>query len=121
MHNATTSCCLPTKRAASRSPSCTRLRQQLARREGRPNLALADFVAPRTSGLADYRGPSRSTAGIGEEALSARFKAANDDYAAIMIKALADRLAEAFAERLHQRLRRNCGLMRPTRRSGPPT
>jgi 5-methyltetrahydrofolate--homocysteine methyltransferase len=81
------------------------LRQQLARRESRPNLALADFVAPRTSGLADYMGAFAVTAGIGEDAISARFKTANDDYSAIMIKALADRLAEAFAERLHQRVR----------------
>jgi 5-methyltetrahydrofolate--homocysteine methyltransferase len=82
------------------------LRQQLARREGRANLALADFIAPRGSGLADYIGAFVVTAGIGEDDLAARFKAANDDYSAIMIKALADRLAEAFAERLHQRVRR---------------
>ena len=82
------------------------LRQQLARREGRANIALADFVAPRTSGLADYVGAFLVTAGIGEDELAERFKGANDDYSAIMIKALADRLAEAFAERLHQRVRR---------------
>jgi 5-methyltetrahydrofolate--homocysteine methyltransferase len=81
------------------------LRQQLARREGRPNLALADFVAPRASGLADYIGAFAVTAGIGEDDVAARFKAGNDDYSAIMVKALADRLAEAFAERLHQRVR----------------
>jgi 5-methyltetrahydrofolate--homocysteine methyltransferase len=81
------------------------LRQQLARREGRPNLALADFVAPRASGLLDYIGAFAVTAGIGEDAIAERFKAANDDYSAIMVKALADRLAEAFAERLHQRVR----------------
>jgi 5-methyltetrahydrofolate--homocysteine methyltransferase len=95
------------------------LRQQLARREGRPNLALADFVAPRTSGLADYMGAFAVTAGIGEEALSARFKAANDDYAAIMIKALADRLAEAFAERLHQRVRRELWAYAPDETLAP--
>ena len=82
------------------------LRQQLARREGRANVALADFVAPRTSALADYIGAFIVTAGIGEEQASSRFKHANDDYSAIMVKALADRLAEAFAERLHERVRR---------------
>src|SRR5205085_4141910 len=82
------------------------LRQQLARREGRANVALADFVAPRASGLADYVGGFIVTAGLGEEAAAERFKRANDDYSAIMVKALADRLAEAFAERLHQRVRR---------------
>jgi 5-methyltetrahydrofolate--homocysteine methyltransferase len=82
------------------------LRQQLARRDDRANLALADFVAPRVSGLADYIGAFVVTAGIGEEAIVERFKGANDDYSAIMAKALADRLAEALAERLHQRTRR---------------
>ncbi len=82
------------------------LRQQLARREGRANVALADFVAPRDSALADYIGVFAVTAGIGEEAVVERFKRANDDYSAIMAKALADRLAEALAEHLHQRVRR---------------
>ena len=82
------------------------LRQQLPRREGRANVALADFVAPRASGLADYIGAFVVTAGIGEEAMVDRFKRANDDYSAIMAKALADRLAEASAEYLHQRVRR---------------
>jgi len=82
------------------------LRQQLSRREGRANVALADFVAPRTSGLADYVGAFAVTAGIGEEAVTERFKRANDDYSAIMAKALADRLAEALAERMHARVRR---------------
>jgi 5-methyltetrahydrofolate--homocysteine methyltransferase len=82
------------------------LRQQLARREGRANVALADFVAPRASGLADYIGAFAVTAGLGEEVLVERFKQANDDYSAIMAKALADRLAEALAERLHQRVRK---------------
>jgi 5-methyltetrahydrofolate--homocysteine methyltransferase len=82
------------------------LRQQLTRREGRYNVALADYVAPRTSGLADYIGAFIVTAGIGEDERAEAFKAANDDYSAIMVKALADRLAEAFAERLHQRARR---------------
>jgi 5-methyltetrahydrofolate--homocysteine methyltransferase len=82
------------------------LRQQLARREGRANLALADYVAPRASGLPDYIGGFTVTAGIGADEAAERFKRANDDYSAIMVKALADRLAEAFAERLHQRVRR---------------
>jgi len=81
------------------------LRQQLTRREGRANIALADFVAPRASALTDHVGAFMVTAGIGEDAVAERFKRANDDYSAIMIKALADRLAEAFAERLHQRVR----------------
>jgi 5-methyltetrahydrofolate--homocysteine methyltransferase len=81
------------------------LRQQLTRREGRANVALADFVAPRASGLSDYVGAFMVTAGIGEDEVADRFKNANDDYSAIMIKALADRLAEAFAERLHQKVR----------------
>jgi 5-methyltetrahydrofolate--homocysteine methyltransferase len=82
------------------------LRQQLARREGRANLALSDFIAPRASGLRDYIGAFAVTAGIGEDAVVERFKHANDDYSAIMAKALADRLAEALAERMHQRVRR---------------
>jgi 5-methyltetrahydrofolate--homocysteine methyltransferase len=81
------------------------LRQQLIRREGRANVALADFIAPHASGSADYIGAFLVTAGIGGEAIAERFKRAGDDYSAIMIKALADRLAEAFAERLHQRVR----------------
>ncbi|HEX3440556.1 MAG TPA: vitamin B12 dependent-methionine synthase activation domain-containing protein, partial [Pseudolabrys sp.] len=82
------------------------LRQQLSKREGRANSALSDFVAPRDSGLADYIGGFTVTAGIGEDEIADRFKRANDDYSAIMVKALADRLAEAFAERLHQRVRK---------------
>jgi len=82
------------------------LRQQLPRREGRANVALADFVAPRASGLADYIGAFAVTAGAGEQAVAERFRHANDDYSAIMAKALADRLAEALAERLHARVRR---------------
>ena len=82
------------------------LRQQLSKREGRSNGALSDFIAPRESGLADYVGGFTVTAGIGEDEVAERFKRANDDYSAIMVKALADRLAEAFAERLHQRVRK---------------
>ena len=82
------------------------LRQQIARREGRSNVALSDFVAPLESGKQDYVGGFIVTAGIGEDDVADRFKHANDDYSAIMVKALADRLAEAFAERLHQRVRK---------------
>jgi len=80
------------------------LRQQLTRREGRASLALADFIAP--PGNADHIGAFVVTAGLGEEEISTRFKLANDDYSSILIKALADRLAEAFAERLHERVRK---------------
>jgi len=80
------------------------LRQQLARREGRANTALADFVAP--AGMSDYVGAFIVTAGLGEDAVADRFKGANDDYSSILVKALADRLAEAFAEHMHRRVRR---------------
>jgi 5-methyltetrahydrofolate--homocysteine methyltransferase len=82
------------------------LRQQLSKREGRFNAALADFVAPADSNVADYVGGFAVTAGIGEDEIADRFKRANDDYSAILVKALADRLAESFAERLHQRVRK---------------
>jgi 5-methyltetrahydrofolate--homocysteine methyltransferase len=83
------------------------LRQQMARDGGaRANLALADFVAPKETGLADYVGGFAVTAGIGEEDVARRFDLANDDYSKIMVKALADRLAEAFAEALHAKVRR---------------
>jgi 5-methyltetrahydrofolate--homocysteine methyltransferase len=82
------------------------LRQQMAKPDGRPNVALADFVAPAQSGLADYVGGFAVTAGHGVEELVAKFEADNDDYSAILAKALADRLAEALAERLHEVVRR---------------
>ncbi len=82
------------------------LRQQLSKREGRANVALSDFIAPRAAGLNDYIGAFAVTAGIGEDVIAERFKRANDDYSAILVKALADRLAEAFAERLHSRVRK---------------
>ncbi|MBI1202165.1 MAG: methionine synthase [Rhodopseudomonas sp.] len=82
------------------------LRQQLSKREGRFNESMSDFVAPRDSGLKDYIGAFAVTAGIGEDVIAERFKRANDDYSAIMVSALADRLAEAFAERLHQNVRK---------------
>ncbi len=82
------------------------LRQQMAKPDGRPNVALADFVAPTGSALADFIGAFAVTTGHGLDAIVAEFEAANDDYSAILAKALADRLAEAFAERLHERVRR---------------
>jgi 5-methyltetrahydrofolate--homocysteine methyltransferase len=91
---------------AEREATLYTLRQQIVRDGGRANTALADFVAPEASGIADYIGGFAVTAGIGEQALAERFGRANDDYSKIMVKALADRLAEAFAEHLHARVRR---------------
>ena len=82
------------------------LRQQLSKRDGRPNVALSDFVAPVDSGVADYLGGFVVTAGFEEIAIAERFERANDDYSSILVKALADRFAEAFAERMHERVRR---------------
>ncbi|MGY3646399.1 5-methyltetrahydrofolate--homocysteine methyltransferase [Bradyrhizobium sp. LM4.3] len=82
------------------------LRQQLEKREGRFNAALSDFIAPVGTGVPDYVGSFVVTAGIGEDVIADRFKMANDDYSSILCKALADRLAEAFAERMHARVRR---------------
>ncbi|WP_035383903.1 methionine synthase [Ferriphaselus sp. R-1] len=82
------------------------LRQQTKKPADIPNYCLADFVAPKDSGVADYLGGFAVTAGIGIERKMKEFEQANDDYSAIMLQALADRLAEAFAEHLHQRVRR---------------
>ncbi len=82
------------------------LRQQSAHRPGVPHRSLADFVAPADSGLRDHVGAFAVTTGIGIEARLKAFRAAHDDYSAILLEALADRLAEAFAERLHQRVRK---------------
>ncbi|PDQ18584.1 methionine synthase [Mesorhizobium sanjuanii] len=82
------------------------LRQQLAKRDGKANVALSDFVAPADSGKADYLGGFIVTAGIEEVAIAERFERANDDYSSIMVKALADRFAEAFAERMHEKVRK---------------
>ena len=82
------------------------LRQQMARSAGKANLALADFVAPKDTGIADYVGGFAVTAGIGEEDVARRFELANDDYSKILVKALADRLAEAFAEAMHEKVRK---------------
>lgn len=82
------------------------LRQQKQTRVGKANHALADFVAPKESQVADYIGGFAVTAGIGIDEHIARFEAAHDDYSSIMLKALADRLAEAFAERMHELVRK---------------
>ena len=83
------------------------LRQQLKKREGVPNFALADFVAPKESNKQDYIGCFCVTAGFGTKELAMQFEKEHDDYSSIMIKALADRLAEAFAEYLHEHVRKD--------------
>ncbi len=85
------------------------LRQQTPKPDGQSNLALADFVAPKSTGLADHVGAFAVTAGIGVESLCKRFEEDHDDYSSIMVKALADRLAEACAEWLHKRAREEWG------------
>ncbi len=92
-------------REGSRTAAFRFLRQQADKPVERPNLCLADFVAPKDSGKQDWIGGFAVTAGLGIEPHLERFRADNDDYSAILLKALADRLAEAFAERLHQRVR----------------
>jgi 5-methyltetrahydrofolate--homocysteine methyltransferase len=82
------------------------LRQQKDLPEGKPHTALGDFVAPKATGVPDYFGAFAVSAGQGIEEPLRRFEADHDDYSAIMLKVLADRLAEAFAERLHERVRR---------------
>ena len=81
------------------------LRQQFAKKNGRPNVCLSDFVAPKGSGLQDHMGAFVVTAGLGLDELCRALEADSDDYGSIMAKALADRLAEALAERLHERVR----------------
>ena len=81
------------------------LRQQLKKRDGVPNMALADFIAPKVIGIQDYMGCFCVTAGFGTQELATAFEKDHDDYGSIMIKALADRLAEAFAEYLHKEVR----------------
>jgi len=85
------------------------LRQQAEQPSGRPNRSLADFIAPLDSGVADWIGAFAVTAGLGAEELSARYQRDHDDYRAIMVKALADRLAEALAEMMHARTRADWG------------
>jgi len=92
--------------AASAVATIHTIRQQMVKHDGRPNFALADFVAPAASGVTDWMGLFAVTTGIGLEERVAAFETAHDDYSAILLKALADRLAEAFAERLHERVRR---------------
>ncbi len=81
------------------------LRQQLSKRDGRPNVALSDFIAPLDSGKPDYLGGFVVTAGPEENEISQRFAKNNDDFSSILVKALADRFAEALAEMVHQRVR----------------
>jgi 5-methyltetrahydrofolate--homocysteine methyltransferase len=80
------------------------LRQQLSKTGGKPHMALADFVAPE--GIPDYLGGFVVTAGLEETLIAERFERKNDDYSSILIKALADRFAEAFAEQMHERVRK---------------
>ena len=82
------------------------LRQQTIKPDGKPNFSLADFVAPKASGITDYMGGFITTAGIGAEEVAKAYQDAGDDYNSIMVKALADRLAEACAEWLHQQVRK---------------
>jgi 5-methyltetrahydrofolate--homocysteine methyltransferase len=92
------------------------LRQQKGKPPGQSHDCLADFVAPRHSRVPDYIGAFAVTAGLGIEEHVRRFEAAHDDYRAILLKALADRFAEAFAERLHERVRRELWGYAPTER-----
>jgi 5-methyltetrahydrofolate--homocysteine methyltransferase len=85
------------------------LRQQQVKTDDKPYVSLADFVAPRDSGLVDHVGGFAVTAGLGVDELAGAFQKDLDDYSSIIVKALADRLAEAFAELLHQRVRREWG------------
>jgi 5-methyltetrahydrofolate--homocysteine methyltransferase len=97
---------------AARQREATRfhmLRQQEVQPDGKPNRSLADFVAPRGAGVSDHVGAFAVTTGIGARELAAEFERRHDDYGSIMVKALADRLAEAFAEWLHRRVRREWG------------
>ena len=93
------------------------IRQQIQKPGASEELtSLADFIAPKESGLTDYIGAFAVTTGIGADELAAEYEAQHDDYNAIMVKALADRLAEAFAEHLHHRVRPNTGAMPLTKR-----
>ncbi|MCK5816050.1 MAG: methionine synthase, partial [Flavobacteriaceae bacterium] len=83
------------------------LRQQLDKKEGRPNFALSDFIAPKESGVQDYMGCFCVSTGFGTKELAEKYEAQEDDYNAIMVKALADRFAEAYAEYLHKEIRTN--------------
>ncbi len=91
---------------ASPSPPCTTCGSETIKPDGKLNLSLADFVAPKESGVRDYIGGFITTAGIGAEEVAKAYEAKGDDYNSIMVKALADRLAEACAEWLHERVRK---------------
>lgn len=82
------------------------LRQQSQKPDDKPQMSLADYIAPESSGLSDYVGGFAVTTGLGADELAAKYEKANDDYNSIMVKALADRLAESFAETLHRRVRK---------------
>ena len=82
------------------------LRQQMSKPNEQPNYCLADYIAPVDSGLADYIGGFVVTTGLGVDELAAQYEANHDDYNSILLKALADRFAEAFAERMHERVRK---------------
>ncbi len=94
------------------------LRQQMEKNDGEPHRSLADYIAPKSTGLADYIGAFAVTTGIGLKEIVERYRADHDDYNAIMAEALADRLAEAFAECLHKRVRDQCGFW-TSRKSEP--
>ena len=94
------------ERGGERVATIHTIRQQMAKGEGRPNLALSDFVAPVETGVADWVGGFAVTTGHGIDARVSAYEASHDDYNAILLKALADRLAEALAERLHEEVRR---------------
>jgi len=96
------------------------LRQQNERPPGKPNYCLTDFLAPKDSGVADYLGAFAVTTGLRIERKLGEFEAAKDDYSAIMLKALADRLAEAFAEWLHAKVRRDLWAYEPRCGNGEP-
>ena len=109
-----------------RAPRCctrlSHLRQQGQHRDGVPNRSLADYVAPKETGLPDHVGAFAVTAGLGSQDRVAAFKAEHDDYSAILLESLADRLAEAFAERLHELVRTDLwgyAARRAARRRGP--
>jgi 5-methyltetrahydrofolate--homocysteine methyltransferase len=82
------------------------IRQQMSKTKAKPNMCLADFIAPKDTGIADYIGAFAVTTGIGIDEHVARFESGHDDYSGIVLKAIADRLAEAFAERMHERVRK---------------
>jgi 5-methyltetrahydrofolate--homocysteine methyltransferase len=96
----------PRRAAGGAGPVLRFLRQQKQKPPGRPNQSLVDFGAPKDTVLEDYVGLFAVTAGIGADEIARRFEEENDDYNAIMIKALADRLAEAFAELMHKKIRK---------------